>query len=139
MKWQYYMKCLMQKILYTLTEYLKPQLYFFVICYIMYVVLLLFLNGFEHFIGEKFQCYRSIYLYIYKISGRIGDNYFRQLHRGWKNGGRSELSKPIRSIYSVLDYLWSDGNDFNFLVSYIKPDYKIFRSLEKSERQLFIR
>ena len=30
-------------------------------------------------------------------------------------------------MYSVLDYLWSDDDDFDFLVSYIKPDYKIFR------------
>ena len=38
----------------------------------------------------------------------------------------SELSKSIKSIYSTLEYLQSDGDDFNFLVSYIKSDYKIF-------------
>ena len=61
-----------------------------------------------------------------------------QLRRGWKNGGRSDLSKSIKSIYSVLDYLWSDGNDFNFLVTYIKPDYKIYRRTLKNLKDNFL-
>ena len=74
----------------------------------------------------------------------IGDNNIRQLHRDWKNGAGWIINKSIetacqlcdtwriiqisiKSMYSVLDYLWSDDDDFDFLVSYIKPDYKIFR------------
>ena len=30
-------------------------------------------------------------------------------------------------MYSVLECLWSHGDDFDFLVSYIKPDYKILK------------
>ena len=37
------------------------------------------------------------------------------------------IHRSIKSIYSVLDYLWNDGDESDFLVSYIKPDYKIFR------------
>ena len=77
--------------------------------------------------------YTYIYIYICSIS-----SCFRQLRRGWKNRGRSELSKSIKSIYSVLDYLWSDGNDFNFLVSYIKPDYKIYRRTLKNLKDNFL-
>ena len=74
-----------------------------------------------------------IYIYIYSIS-----SCFRQLRKGWKNGGRSDLSKSIKSIYSVLDYLWSDGDDFNFLFWYIKPDYKIYRRTLKNLKDNFL-
>ena len=87
------------------------------------------------FIYTHTHIYIYIYIYIYIC---IISSYFRQLRWGWKNRGRSELSKSIKSIYSVLDYLWSDGNDFNFLVSYIKPDYKIYRRTLKNLKDNFL-
>ena len=74
----------------------------------------------------------------------IGYNYIWQFHSGWKNEAgwiinwSTEticqlcdkwriIQISIKSTYSVLDYLWSDDDDFDFLVTFIKPDYKIFR------------
>ena len=46
------------------------------------------------------------------------------------------IRKSIKSTYSVLDYLWSDDDDFDFLVLYIKPDYKIFRKNLKNLKKI---
>ena len=99
--------------------------------YINIYIYILYIN--IYIINIYIYIFIYIYIYICSIS-----SYFRQLRRGWKNRGRSELSKSIKSIYSVLDYLWSDGNDFNFLVSYIKPDYKIYRSTLKNLKDNFL-
>ena len=113
-------------------RYIYIHTYIYII-YILYIYLIYTYIRYIHNIYIYL-----LYIYIYICSICIGGNYFRQLHRAWKNGGRSELSKSIKSIYSVLDYLWSDGNDFNFLVSYIKPDYKIYRRTLKNLKDNFL-